>query len=759
MRSMFTARIAAPGPRFGWRIYSLLPVLVLIAAHSSRAADLGAVRGIVHDSEHRPIGGAEVALRSASSDWQQTTETSADGVFVLPNVPFGDYRLEIHQSGFASSAQPITVGSGILSNLHVQLSATTGSELAAVTVTATSETPEHSATPMTLVDRNDVQMTPGADRSNSLALITDFVPGAYFVHDQLHVRGGHQTTWAVDGVEIPNTNIASNLGPQIDPKDIDYLEIQRGSYEADLGDRTYGVFNVVPRTGFEGEDRGEVIASGGSYGQTNDYVSFGSHTDSLAYYASLNGNRSNLGIETPTAQILHDREEGYGGFGTLIDNLSAEDQIRLVLQARHDDYQIPNSPADLLDDTQRESDAFAILTWVHSFSADATLSSSVFYHYNRADFDGAPTDFPLSTTDQRASSYLGAQESLRWHLSKNELQIGLLGFGQEDNELFRVLFNDAGNSNDAGNGPVFALAHPSGTLLAAFIQDTLKATDWLSLMLGVRETYFSGHVTESATSPRIGLTLRVPKLGWIAHGFWGKFYQAPPLDTLSGPLLQFASGNDTAFLPLRGERDTEYQYGLSIPWHGWSIDVDRFRTEARNFFDHNPIGNSDIFLPLTITGALIQATELAVRSPRFWNGAQFHLAYSNQSADGFGAITGGLTDFSPATGPFALDHDQRTTISSGFDVKLPWKTFLSMNVSYGSGFANGDEGPSHLPSHAELDVSLGHEFLPNLTASVTALNLANKHLLIDNSLTFGGVHYNQPLQVYAEIRYGFQLLQ
>jgi hypothetical protein len=40
----------------------------------------------------------------------------------------------------------------------------------------------------------------------------DFVPGAYFVHDQLHVRGGHQTAWTIDGVEIPNTNIASNLG-------------------------------------------------------------------------------------------------------------------------------------------------------------------------------------------------------------------------------------------------------------------------------------------------------------------------------------------------------------------------------------------------------------------------------------------------------------------------------------------------------------------------------------------------------------------
>ncbi len=52
-------------------------------------------------------------------------------------------------------------------------------------------------------------------------MITDYVPGAYMTHDMLHMRGGHQTSWLIDGVAIPNTKIASNVGPQIDPKDID----------------------------------------------------------------------------------------------------------------------------------------------------------------------------------------------------------------------------------------------------------------------------------------------------------------------------------------------------------------------------------------------------------------------------------------------------------------------------------------------------------------------------------------------------------
>jgi hypothetical protein len=39
--------------------------------------------------------------------------------------------------------------------------------------------------------------------------------------------------------------------------------------------------------------------------------------------------------------------------------------------------------------------------------------------------------------------------------------------------------------------------------------------------------------------------------------------------------------------------------------------------------------------------------------------------------------------------------------------------------------------------------------------SITTLNLANKHLLTDNSLTFGGLHWNNPFQIYAELRYKF----
>jgi hypothetical protein len=550
------------------------------------------------------------------------------------------------------------------------------------------------------------------------------------------------------------------VGPQFDPKDIDTMEVQRGSYSALFGDRTYGVFNVVPRTGFERNNQAELVVSFGNFYQTNDQFNFGGHSERFAYYASVNGNRSDLGLQTPTAQVVHDAENGYGGFGSLIFNVDPSNQLRLVTSLRKDYYQIPydpnpNSaenqvfPSSGLRDGQHEGDVIVNTSWVHTFNTKTLLTVSPFYHYNSANYDGDPNDFPVSTTDDRTSNYGGGQVTLNANFARNDLQVGFYGFGQHDSELFGVIFNDGSGNNFRQRET------PTGSVNAFFVDDKFKVTPWLTLMAGMRPTHFSAGVTESAISPRFGAALAVPKLKWVFRGFYGHYYQAPPLLTASGPLLQFVDQNNLGFIPLRGERDEEHQFGLTIPYRGWTIDADTFRTNAHNFFDHNNVGESDIFFPLTIEKAVINGWELTLRSPLLAHRARVHLAYSNQVAVAGGSITGGLTDFSLPAGLSPLDHDQRNTLNVGGVVSLPWRAFASTNVYYGSGFTNGEPPPAYLPGHTTVDLSLGKDFGERFSASVNALNLANRHLLIDNSVTFGGFHWNNPREVYVELRYKF----
>jgi hypothetical protein len=201
-------------------------LLFSLLSGAAHATIFGAVQGIIHDPQHRPVQGAEIRLRAKNSDWNKTAVSDDFGAFRFDAILAGEYMVTVAKSGFNDSMQHVEVISDARPILHFQLLIANAHET--VTVSDRSDdVPTDSSTTTTLISRIDVAQTPGADRTNSLAMITDYVPGSYVTHDQLHTSGGHQVSWLVDGVPVPNTSIASNVGPQFDPKDIDYLEAQR----------------------------------------------------------------------------------------------------------------------------------------------------------------------------------------------------------------------------------------------------------------------------------------------------------------------------------------------------------------------------------------------------------------------------------------------------------------------------------------------------------------------------------------------------
>ncbi len=746
--------------------------LFIAACIPAQATVFATVHGVAHDPQHRPIANAQITLQAAHSEFILRAKTNSEGEFEVPQSPIGVYKLTIAAPGFATVEQTLTVASDTNPVLHILLPVAPATQTVVVEGLEPSLSASDTVTPTALITRADIDQTPGASRTVGMEMITDYVPGAYIAHDMLHMRGGHQTSWLIDGIAIPNTKIASNVGPQIDPKDIDSLETQRGSYDAEIGDRTYGVFNVLPRNGFERSRDGEALFSAGNFYTGESQLSLGDHSAATAWYASLAGSRSNYGLATPVAAIFHDATNSQSGFVSLIRNQTPRDQLRLNAQYRQDYFQVPYDPNPNdweqasqyyesygLRDGQTERDSFVIANWVRTLSPKALFSVAPFYHFNQADYDSPATDIPVSTTWHQSSNYVGGQADVHADMGPNNFSAGFYSFYQDEYDLFGI---------DAGSAPTSG----SAGLVEFYLSDHLRLGRYITLLGGERFSIYHGGFYESAIYPRIGATVEIPRLHWVLRGFYGHFFQPAPLETVSSSVLTYAQtlgSGENAFTPLPSERDEEHQFGIQIPYKGWILDVANVKNRVNNFLDHSNLGESNIYFPIAVDGALIRAWELALRSPQLAHFGQFHLTYSNQIAQQRGNIVGGFTcslptdpacDFGPNY--MTLDHDQRNTLNTGFTANLPLHTWFATNVYYGSGFSNGlagaNEGPyngPHLPVHTTFDVSAGHSLGERWKLSASVLNATNHRVLLDNSITIGGFHFNDPRMFSAELRYRF----
>lgn len=727
-----------------------LVLWLALGAGLALAQVFGTVRGTVTDPQQRPVAGARIEVQAAASAFTRQTLTGDRGEFTLSALPAGSYTIEIEHGGFQTIQQALVLAIGSAPNLQFSLGLSTVTSTVQVNAPLEVTNPDASHRPVT-VDALEIQHTPGAERTSSLAFITDFVPGSYLLHDHLHMRGGHQVSWLVDGVPVPNTNISSNVGRALDPKDIETVEVSRGGFSSKYGDRTYGMINIVPRSGFEFTDReAELTATYGSLNQTNDQLSFGGHSARLAYYGSLTGNRTDLGLEPPTTGIIHNRGSGLAGFTTIDYTLTHRDQFRLAASLRKDHYQVPNTPEDQaagVRDIDQEVDSFVNFSWVRTLNAHTLLTVSPLFHLNRAQYDGGPND-PLITTDHRDSKYVGGQATLGLVEGEHNFSVGAYGFVEHDDRQFGLA--DRAGFSLRERQPV------TGGVASVFLDEQFKPTRWLTFNGGVRLTHFAGEVNENAANPRIGGSLRVPRLNWVLRGFFGLYYQPPPLETIAGPVLDFALKEGIDFLPVAGERDQQHEFGLTIPVRGWTLDFSHFRTAAHNFSDHDVLGNSNITLPLNVEFVKIRGWEAVIQSPAVYRRVHLHLAYSNQVVKGQGKVTGGLTDFAPPSeGFFYIDHDQRDTLSVGGEVTLPRRAWFNTNVNFGSGFLDGD-GPQHLPTHTSADIAIGKPIGERLSVMVSALNISNSRFLFGRDSSFAGTHYNEPREIIGSIRYRFR---
>jgi carboxypeptidase family protein/TonB-dependent receptor-like protein len=156
------------------RIFIGCTLLFILLVHSSAAqSPTGTVSGIVTDPTGGTIAGAEVIVVNDATRLQFTGLTNEEGIYVVPNLPPGNYRVQVSKVGFKTIIKPdivVNVQDALAINFALPLGA--ASEVVTIQGGAPLVNTE-SAAVSTVIDRQFVENLPLNGRSfNTLLQLT-----------------------------------------------------------------------------------------------------------------------------------------------------------------------------------------------------------------------------------------------------------------------------------------------------------------------------------------------------------------------------------------------------------------------------------------------------------------------------------------------------------------------------------------------------------------------------------------------------------
>src|SRR5437899_397846 len=120
----------------------------------------GNMNGLVSDPSRAAVVGAEIVAVNDATGVQYATKTNGEGIYVLPNLPPGPYRLQVSKIGFKTLIKPdITLN--VQDSLSINFTLLIGAldELVTVVGGAPLANTENAAV-STVIDRNFVESLP-----------------------------------------------------------------------------------------------------------------------------------------------------------------------------------------------------------------------------------------------------------------------------------------------------------------------------------------------------------------------------------------------------------------------------------------------------------------------------------------------------------------------------------------------------------------------------------------------------------------------
>jgi Carboxypeptidase regulatory-like domain len=241
----------------------LLTVLAALLASTLSLAQVskGSISGDVVDPSGAVIGGAEIKATHIGTGQSTTTSTDNSGLFKIPLLATGTYKVQISKSGFrATSVNSVDVNPGVDTGLgSVRLELGPASE----TVEVSAATP--------LVETTQAQVTntfgqsyltniPGIQENQGLDNLAILLPGVSMSRD-LGFSNSNGVDFTVDGlrgrnndqqVDGQNNNDNSVAGPGIfvaDTNFVDQYQVTTNNFGPEYGRNSGSVVNIITKSG------------------------------------------------------------------------------------------------------------------------------------------------------------------------------------------------------------------------------------------------------------------------------------------------------------------------------------------------------------------------------------------------------------------------------------------------------------------------------------------------------------------------------
>ena len=233
----------------------------------------GNINGLVSDPSRAAVVGADIVAVNDATSVQYTTKTNAEGIYVLPNLPPGPYRVQVSKVGFKTLVKPDII-LNVQDSLSINFTLLVGAFHEIVTVQGGAPLVNtESAAVSTIVDRQFAENLPMNGRSfqTLIELTPGVVPTAPTDLDggQFSVNGQRATAnyWMVDGVSanfgvspiaLPGNGSAgtlpafSVLGGTNSLVSVDAMEefrVQTSTYAPEFGRSPGAQISVVTRSG------------------------------------------------------------------------------------------------------------------------------------------------------------------------------------------------------------------------------------------------------------------------------------------------------------------------------------------------------------------------------------------------------------------------------------------------------------------------------------------------------------------------------